>query len=84
MIMQFRNISNINLLVKKFHTISSLDTKMKIILLGATGNTGLQLAEQACNRGHGLSTKYNIFIVYTILLFLNYRSYSSCSKCIKN
>ena len=27
---------------------------MKIIVLGATGNTGLQLVEQACNRGHGL------------------------------
>ncbi len=27
---------------------------MKIIVLGATGNTGIQLVEQACNRGHGL------------------------------
>ena len=26
---------------------------MKMIVLGATGNTGLQIVEQACNRGHG-------------------------------
>ena len=37
---------------------------MKIILLGATGNTGLQLAQQACKRGHGKQSfkfKFNFY-----------------------
>jgi putative NADH-flavin reductase len=34
---------------------------MKIILLGATGNTGLQLAIQACKRGHGITYFLNKF-----------------------
>lgn len=54
---------------------------MKIILLGATGNTGLQLAEQACKRGHGLLIRFRFTYSSQIInIFIDLRRHSTCTQ----